>query len=181
MATPNKPGKHGSFKKDSFWLVPAIADVTAPKDTEINAVSGIYATCFLRADQGGPTKATNKVTFDNLLCEGESSEGLAPATVSMPDIVGAFDPQAAEAANDKKLFEFLRDGYTGFLVRRQNVTNDTDDQADVGEFVDVFSVDIDDAWPDKSATGPEGFYQFLCGVAYTGQRALNVAVADGTP
>lgn len=181
MAAPIKPGKHGSFKKDSFWLVPAIADVTAPKDTEINAVSGIYATCFLRGDQNGPTKTTNKVTFDNLLCEGESSEGLAPASVTMPDIVGVFDPQAAEAHDDKALFEFLRDGYTGFLVHRQNVTNDADDQAEIGEFVNVFSIDADDAWPDKSAPGPEGFYQFVSGVAYTGQRALNVAVVDGTP
>lgn len=179
MAAPVKPRKHASLKKDSFWLVPAIADVNAPKITEINAVSGIYATCFLRADQGGPAKTTNKVTLDNLLCEGESSEALAPASVSMPDIVGAFDPQAAAAHNDKKLFEFLRDGYTGYLVRRQNKENDTDDQAVVGEFYDVFSVDIDDAWPDKSAPGPEGFYQFVCGVAYTGQRALNVAAVAG--
>lgn len=181
MATPIKVNKHQSYKKDSFWLVPAIADTSEPKDTEINAVSGIYATCSLRGDQGGATKTVNKVNLDPLLCDDGTSEGLAPSTYSHPDLMGAFNPQAASGHADKALFEFLRDGYTGFLVRRQNVVNDVDDEVEVGEFVDVFPVDIDDAWSDKSAAGPEGFYQFLCGVAVTGRPAINVAVVDGTP
>lgn len=176
MAAPIKPGKHGSFKKDSFWLVSAIADVHNATDAEINDVEGIYATCYLRGDQGGAEKTVNKVSLDTLLCEDKTYESLAPASLAHPDIVGVFNPQAAETDDDKLLFEFLRDGFTGFLVRRQNVVNDADDQVTAGEFVDVFPVDIDDAWPNKSATGPEGFYQFLCGVAVTGEPGINVEV-----
>lgn len=181
MAAPIKPSRHLSQKKDSFWLVPTIADVDAPKDTEINAVSGIYATCFLRGDQAGATKTVNKVQLDTLLCEDKQFEGLAPSQISHPDLVGVFDPQAGPSDDDKALFEFLRDGYEGFLVRRQNKTNDTDDQAAIGDYVDVFPVAIDSSWPDKSGAGPEGFYQFLCGVAVTNEPGINVAVVDGTP
>ena len=181
MAAPIKPSRHLSQKKDSFWLVPAIADVDAPTDAEINAASGIYATCFLVGDQGGATKTVNKVQLATLLCEDKQFEGLAPSQISHPDLVGIFDPQAGPTDDDKALFEFLRDGYTGFLVRRQNKVNDTSDLAVAGAYVDVFPVSIDDAWPDKSGTGPEGFYQFLCGVAVTNEPGINVAVVDGTP
>lgn len=177
MAAPIKPTKHTSFKKDSWWLVPAVADVTAPTAAEVNAATGIYATCFLRADLEGATKTSNKVQTDPLLCEGEQYEALAPASVSMSDLIGAFDPQAADTDDDKALFEFLRNGYSGFAIRRQNVTNDTSDTATAGEFVDVFPVDIDSAWPGKSAAGPEGFYQFVCSVAVTSSPGINVAVA----
>ena len=176
MAAPIKPKQHTALKKDRWWLVPAIADTSAPTALEVNAAGGIYATCFLLEDQGGVTKTVNKVQLTRLLCDTAQPEALAPATFSMSDIVGVFDPQAASGDNDKKLFEFLRDGFTGYAVREQNKVNDTDDQVTAGEFVDVVPVDIDAAWPDKSGTGPEGFYTFVCGVAVTGTPVANVAV-----
>lgn len=179
MADPIKPAKHSSHKKDSWWLVPAIADTSAPTVAEVNAEGGIYATCFLRADQGGVEKTVNKVELDALLCEDGTTEGLAPASFSMSDIVGVLDPQAGPTDPDKALFEFLRDGFEGYAVRRQNVVNDVSDEVAEGEYVDVVKVDIDAAWPDKSTTGPEGFYQFTCGAAVTAVPVANVAVVAG--
>lgn len=176
MAAPVKPRKHQARKKDAWWLVPAVADTSAPTALEINAVGGIYATCFLLEDQGGVSKTVNKVTLAALLCEDATSEGLSPASFSMSDIVGVLDPQAGPTDADKKLFEFLRDGFTGYAIRRQNVVNDTSDAVTVGEYVDVVPVDIDDAWPDKNAAGPEGFYTFTSGVAVTGTPIANVEV-----
>lgn len=176
MATPTKPNKHTSLKKDSWWLVPAIADTSAPTVAEVNAASGIYATCFLLQDQGGVQKTVNKTKLAALLCEDGTSEALTAADFSMSDIVGVLDPQAGPTDDDKLLFEFLRDGYSGFAVRRQNVINDVSDAATAGQYVDVIKVDIDAAWPDKSAAGPEGFYQFTCGVAVTAVPVANVAV-----
>lgn len=176
MAAPIKPNKHTSLQKDSWWLVPTIADPSAPTALEINSVSGIYATCFLLQDQGGVTKTVNKTQLAALLCESATSEALSPASFSMSDIVGVLDPQAGPSDPDKALFEFLRDGFTGYAVRRQNVQNDVDDQAVAAEYVDVVRVSIDDAWPDKSAPGPEGFYTFTSGVAVTGVPVPNVAV-----
>lgn len=177
MAAPIKPLKHASLKKDRWWLVPTIANTSAPTALEINSVSGIYATCFLLQSQGGVAKTVNKVQLEALLCEGATSEGLAPASFSMSDIVGVLDPQADAADNDKKLFEFLRDGFTGYAVRQQNVANDASDAVVADSFVDVVPVDIDAAWPDKSAAGPEGFYTFTCGVAVTAPPIANVEVA----
>lgn len=179
MATPLKPKKHTSLKKDAWWLVPAIADTSAPKITEINAAGGIYATCYLMQDQGGVTKTVNKQQLAALLCEDATSEALTPANFSMADIVGVLDPQAGPTDDDKKLFEFLRNGFTGFAVRRQNKANDVSDAAVTGEYFDIVPVDIDSAWPDKSATGPEGFYNFTCGVAVTGIPVPNVAAVAG--
>lgn len=176
MAAPVKPNKHTSLQKDSWWLVPAIADTSAPTVAEVNAASGIYATCFLLQDQGGVSKTVNKTQLAALLCEDSTSEALSPSSFSMSDIVGVLDPQAGPTDDDKKLFEFLRDGYTGFAVRRQNVQNDTSDAAVAGQYVDVVPVQIDSAWPDKSAAGPEGFYTFMCGVAVTGTPVPNVEV-----
>ncbi len=177
MAVPVKPTKHLSRKKDAWWLVPAIANKNAPILAEVNAAAGVYATCFLLEDQGGVTKTVNKVTLAKLLCEDSTSEGLDTPTFGMTDIVGVFNPQAAVGDADKKLFEFLRNGFTGFAVRRQNVLNDTSDVATTGQFVDVVPVSIDSAWPDKTAPGPEGFYNFTCGVAVTGTPVANVALA----
>lgn len=181
MATPTKPNKHASLKKDAWRLVPAIADKEAPTDAEVNAVGGFYATCYLLQDQGGVQKTVNKVQLAALLCEDSTSEALSPASFSMSDIVGVFDPQAGPTDNDKKLFEFLRDGFDGFAVRRQNVVNDASDQFAIDEYVDVIPVSIDSAWPDKSAAGPEGFYTFSCGVAVTGEPVPNVQIVDATP
>jgi len=179
MALPIKPRQHTAQKKDRWWLVPAIADTSAPTDLEINAVSGIYATCSLLADQGGVTKTVNKVTLAMLLCQDSAPEALDKPTFSMSDIIGVLDPQADPADADKALFEFLRDGYTGFAVRQQNVINDLDDQVADDTYVDVVPVDIDSSWPDKSGPGPEGFYTFTCGVAVTGTPIPNVLVVAG--
>lgn len=177
MAAPIKINPQTAFKRDSFWLVPAIADVTAPSATEVNAAGGIYATCSLLAEQGGAEKTVNKVQRASLLCEDKTYESLAPASITHPDLMGAFSPQAPDTDDDKALFEFLRGGYTGFLVRRQGIANDVDDQVVSGEFVDVFPVDIDSAWATKNGTGPEAIYQFVAGVAVTGEPGINVAVA----
>jgi hypothetical protein len=179
MAAPIKPRKHTSLKKDAWWLVPAIADTSEPTVAEVNAAGGIYATCFLLQDQGGVQKTVNKTQLAALLCEDSTSEVRTPANFTMSDIVGVFDPQAAADDPDKALFEFLRNGFVGFAVRRQNVVNDTDDGVTAGQFVDVVAVDIDDAWPDKSAAGPEGFYTFTSGVAVTATPVANVAVVTG--
>lgn len=180
MAAPIKVNPVTSLKKDSIWLHPTCADVTAPKDTEINDAAGIYATCFLLDDQAGIEETINKVRLQALLCQDKTYEALAPSDFSHGDIVGVVNPQAASADDAKKLFEFLRDGYSGFLTSRQGVLNDVDDQVVAGEFVNTVPCDISAAsLPFKTANGAEGFYVFRAGVAVKGAVGNNVAVAVG--
>lgn len=178
MAAPIKPGLHNALQRDSFWLIPALTQAT-PKKTEIESVSGLYITCFLTEENAGWTVTFNKGTAPRLLCAATTPEVLLPSTTQGTELIGAVDPQAATAANDKKAFEFLRNGYTGFMVRRQNVRNDSADTVEVGQFVDSVAVRISEAVIDKTATGPEGVYVFKAAVAATGDPFTNKAVIAG--
>jgi hypothetical protein len=176
MAAPTKPGIHNSLQMDSFWLTPSLT-AGAPKKSEIESASGLYITCFLTEENSGWTVTFNKGTGPRLICNATTPEVLLPSTAAGTDLIGVVDPQAASAHADKKAFEFLRNGFTGYMVRRQNVKNDTADTTTVGEFVDYAPVDISKAVIDKTATSAEGVYVFKAGVAVTGDVVTNVAVA----
>ena len=176
MVAPTKPAKVRSFGKDSWWLVPAVADLDAPTVLEINAATGVNISCTLLASFEGTSATTGKVTLERYLCETVQYEANDVTTFSMSDVMGGFDPQAAESSDDKELFEFLRDGFTGFAVRRQGKTADTDTpDAVAGEFFDVVPVDIAKAIPGKSANDASGIYSFSAAVAVTGEPSFNVA------
>lgn len=174
MVLPTRPRKVQSRGKDSWFLVPAIANIQVPKITEINSVSGINISCAVLAEGDSLTRTTNKVTLPAYLCETDQYEGLDRATWSMGDIVGGFDPQADEADDDKVAFEFLRDGFTGYAVRRQAVAASVGAAA-TGQFFDVVPVEIDEAFTDTSGTDASAIYVFRAGVAVTGKPAINVA------
>jgi hypothetical protein len=177
MAAPVKPRKVQANGKDSWYLVPAVADAAAPTVAEINAVTGINISCALLATFDGLSGTTSKVTLDRFLCETETFEANDNTSYSMSDIVGGFDPQAAEASDDKLAFEFLRDGFVGYAVRRQGVVAAGSTGVTAGEFVDVVPVDIARAIPGKSNTDASGIYTWSAAVAVTGQPEFNVAVA----
>lgn len=174
MVAPFKPRKVQANGKDSWFLVPAVATLSAPSITEINAATGINISCAILADGDSLTRTTNKVTLPAYLCETDQYEGLDRATWSMGDVVGGFDPQAAAVSDDKKAFEFLRNGYEGFAVRRQAVDVNVG-AATVGEFFDIVPVAIDEAFSDKSGTDASAIYVFRAGVAVTGKPSINVA------
>lgn len=174
MVAPVKPRKVTARGKDSWWLVPTIANIANPTILEINAATGINISCAVLAEGDSLTRTTNKVTLPAYLCETDQYEGLDNATWSMGDVVGGFDPQAEAESDDKKAFEFLRDGFTGFAVRRQAVAVTTGD-AVAGQFFDIVPVDVDNAMSDKSSTDSSAIYVFRAGVAVTGAPKINVA------
>lgn len=179
MAAPIKPNKKTANGKDTWWLVPAIADMTAPKVSEVNASTGLNITCFLLAEQEGVTGTTEKVALARLLCETATTEGIGETTFSMADVQVVFDPQAASSHNDKKAFELLRNGFTGFAVRRQGIKAITDADVTAGQFVDAVPVEIAPVIPGKSATDASGIYTATGSVAVTGVPEFNRAVVAG--
>ena len=176
MAAPVKPRKVQANGKDSWYLVPAVSSLTAPSAVEINAATGLNVSCALLATFEGLTGTTSKVTLDRFLCETETYEANDNTSYSMSDIMGGFDPQAADSSDDKEAFEFLRDGFVGYAVRRQGVTAAGSASVAVGEFVDVVPVDIARAIPGKSNTDASGIYTWSAAVAVTGEPSFNVAV-----
>lgn len=176
MAAPIRPSKVTSKKKDTWWFVPALSSMTAPSKVEIDAVGALNITCYLLSDQGGVVASANKVSLPPLLCEDNTSEVTDTVNHSLSDIVGTFNPQAASGHDDKKAWElFGRSGASGYLVRRQGVLNDVEATVTVGEFVDVFSVDINAGTPDKTANDATGIYAFTCSVDLV-DHEFNVAV-----
>lgn len=176
MAAPIKPSKKTALGKDTYWIVPAIANLAAPTALEINAATGLNVTCFMLDDQEGMTGDTGKVELQRLLCETSTSESLDQTKWSMPNMRLVLDPQAAAGANDKKAWVMLKDGYTGFLVRRQNVVSVTDSAVTVGQFVDTAPAQFSVGVPTKTGNGAEAIYVFDVTVGITGTPALNVAV-----
>lgn len=174
MVAPTKPRKVRANGKDSWWLVPTVANVDAPTILEINAATGINISCAVLADGDSLSATVNKVTLPSFLCETETFEGIDNIAWSMGDVVGAFDPQADAASDDKEAFEFLRDGFTGFAVRRQGVVATTG-AAVVGQFFDVVPVDISRAVPDRSSNDSSAIYVFRAASSVTGTPGLNVA------
>lgn len=176
MVAPVKPAKIQMNGKQSFWLVPAIAVITAPTILEINAATGINLSCSLFKSFAGLKPAFSKVTLDQYLCEVESFEANDTTTWTMPDLAGGFNPQAALASNDKKAFEFLRAGYTGFAVFRNGVTADvTASEATVGQFFNVAPVAITKAADTSDASTASNIATWMAGVSVTGSPAMNVA------
>lgn len=176
MAAPIKPQKVQSKKKDTWWYVPAVANMAAPTATEINALAGLNITCFLLSDQGGASKSTNKVELPILLCEDQGGEVTDKTTVTLADLNSVWDPQAAAGSTGKKTWElFGANGASGYLVRREGVVNDVEANVTVGQFVDVFKVTIGSGVPDKTANDATGLYNFSCPVDLV-DHEFNVAV-----
>lgn len=177
MAAPTKPQKVTANGKDSWWLVPAIANVGAPVITEVNALSGLNITCYLLAEQEGVSGSAEKVRLARLLCETTTTEGLGEQTWSLADIQGVFDPQGAANSDGKKVWALLKDGFEGFLVRRQGVVALDDGAVTAGQFVDVFKVETGIATPGKTANDASGIYSFTAPVALLDQE-FNVPVVS---
>lgn len=180
MAAPIKPSKTTANGKDTWWLVPAIADPEEPTKPEIDATGGLNISCFLLAEQEGITGTTEKVALARLLCETTTTEGIGDTTWSMADVQGVFNPQAAANANDKKFWALVKDGFVGFAVRRQGVKADVDVAVTAGQFVDIVPIELGPATPGKSATDASGIYTFTAAAAVTGTPTFNVAVVAGS-
>lgn len=178
MVAPVKPTKIKMTGRQTFWLVPAIADISAPTVAEINAVSGINLSCTLLATSTALTPTFNKVAFDRYLCETDTTEANDTTSWSMADLIGGFDPQAAALSDDKAGFEFLRDPFVGFAVFRNGKPADVVSPAAVAaEFVNVAAVDITAAVDISSPAEASAWARWTAGVSVTGTPAMNVAVA----
>jgi hypothetical protein len=160
--------------QDSWVWVPAVADINEPVVTEIEAAGGFNFSCSIFSDQEGFTQSTEKVTLPMRNCETEAFEVNGSTTVSAPDFMLAFSPQAAAGADGKKAWEAMDDYANGFLVRRQGKNSKT--VVEAGDFVDVVPAQLTKKMPTKTGTGADGVYGFSVGASITGSPAWNVAV-----
>ena len=112
------------------WVA-AIADLNAPKLTEINAVGSLDISCYLSAWEAGGEQAS---VSDVRLCGTEDYEQPGKVTRSL-SLTYIENPGSA---TDNKAFETLVPQGLGFIVQRRGVV--WDDAFAVGDTVDVWPV-----------------------------------------
>jgi hypothetical protein len=177
MAAPISPAKKLSYGKDTWWLVPAVANKNAPTAAEVNAATGLNMAGVLLADFEGMSSTTAKVTIPAVMMETSVTEVSGATTHSMADMQVTFQPQAAAGSPGKKAWELVSSGsFVGFAIRRQDVDATAGD-ATTGQFVDVVPVEVDQPIPGRTSAGPDGIYVFTAPVSITGDPAFNKAVA----
>jgi len=177
MAAPITPTKKLSNGKDHYWLVTTLSSLTSPSAAEINA--GLNVTGVLLADWDGITASTSKVTLPRVMIETSTTEVNGETTITAADMQVTFQPQAAALSDGVKAFELLSAGFTGYLVRRQDVANTTSDAVTAAQFVDIFGIDVTagSVIPGKTTSGPDGIYIFTAPPSVTSAAFRKVVAA----
>lgn len=180
MAEPTTPAKKLSNGRDTWWLVPTVADPAVPKITEINQTTGgLNVAGMLLSDYEGATTSTEKVTLPKVLLETTTTEVTGETTNSLGDMTLTFQPQAASGSDGKKAWELFDGGvFVGYAVRRQDVPGTTGDAA-IGEFFDLWPISAVRNAPTKTTTGADGIYTFTASLGVTGTPQFNVAAVAG--
>lgn len=134
----------------AVWLVPAIADTTAPKLTELSAASAVDISCYLTSD-GYTTSLDQQVISDERLCSTETFEqpGRVSRTLSVTYIDNTNSPNETTSNKAK---ETLVPGSVHYVVVRRGVA--FDEPFAVGQKVTVTPVkagQYDDVAPEANS------------------------------
>lgn len=107
----------------AVWLVPAIADTTAPSLTELSAAGAVDISCYLTSD-GYTTSLDQQVISDERLCSTETFEqpGRVSRTLSVTYIDNTNSPNETTSNKAK---ETLVPGSVHYVVVRRGKAFDT--------------------------------------------------------
>lgn len=165
-----RPERKLAMAKTSWFWVPAIENLSAPTDLEINALSAINATFYMTAEQEDLTPNSEKVTLPRLAYEISAPESVGATTYSLPDRTFIWDPQGEPNSVGVKMWEALGHGPEGNLVRLQSVDAATLEQVAAGSYVDVLHVKIGAVTPTTSSNDAAGIYTLTASVGVLGYR-----------
>jgi hypothetical protein len=176
MAAPVTPAKKLANGKDTWWLVPAGTNINAPTVAEVNHATGLNISGMLLQDYEGLSVSTDRVTLPQVMLETVTTEISGQTTITAADMQITFQPQAVGGSEGKEAYELVKNGFTGYLVRRQDVLSTSSDAVVAAQFVDVLGMDVTTAIPGKTSAGPDGIYIATVPVSITSDD-WNVAVA----
>lgn len=159
-----------------YWtarLVTTIANTAAPSlGTEINAASSVAAECLFGKSWGGPSASYEKVKNERF-CTIQSYERLGKLTYSIDDFVFAADPQSGAGSTAlNKVWDLVKDGWTGYLVLRIGMSVDT--AAAAADKVWVFPIEVGVAVPQVGADNEDQMVRSA--VSVIGEVKRNVAL-----
>lgn len=171
MVAPVKTRKARSFGKKPWNFVPAGANIQTPTLAELNSITGMNASCTLLSTFAGLAKSSNKINLPAFLCETEEFEANGARTISMGDIEGGLDPQALANADDKKVYEFFKNGFVGWAWTAPGKDAKTYSTAAATDFVTIVPVEVEPAFVTETGEGAGAIFTFAAGVSVTGPIA----------
>lgn len=156
----------------SVKWVPTIADPTAPKlATELNATSAINLECLLTENFNPGASA--EVGEVRRMCSKQVQQRGGTVTLTIEDLIYAYDPQGLATAPINKAYAALVQGAKGFLAVRWGKHVDT--AWAVGDKVDIWPVEISYG-PVKVAPEANSELKAKSGVLVTGTVAQDKAI-----
>lgn len=156
----------------SVKWVPTIADVNAPKlATEINAAPSVTLECLL-TETFSPD-ASAEVGEVRRMCSKQVQQRGGTVTLTIEDLIYAYDPQGLAAAPINKAYAALVQGAKGYLVVRWGKHVDT--AWAVGDKVDIWPVEISYG-PVKLRSEANSELKAKSGVLVTGTVATDKAL-----
>lgn len=175
MAEPLRPDATRTYLRANWVFVPTIASATlAPTVAEVSGASALDFTNIAFSDGAPvPSATTNRVRENRRFGDAATGEFIGETTHEGGEITYAFAPQAAAAADGKKMWEKIPGGTTGYLVRRMGVDKATAFAA--GQFVDVWPVEFGPSRPADSGDGEAAQAAAIATYA-VGTPKYNVAV-----
>jgi hypothetical protein len=137
---------------ESIIFVPVLVAPTAPKLTELNAVTACNLSCFL---SGFAPQGTQDSVEDTRLCSEQIFEDPGDIAVSIDNLEYVYYPQATTADPNNKAYDTLVNGATGFLVDRRGLNARTAPLA-IGQQVDVYPVRLGEQFRMPLDPGAQG-------------------------
>lgn len=147
------------------WLVPAIADTTAPTLAELTAGTVVDISCYLSPDGFALTVDQATIT-DERLCTTQvfGKPGRKTYTLALTGI----DNTNSDNEDDNDLVDALDEGVAQYLVRRRGLP--FDDEIDVGQKVTVIPFEAgvkQDVPPEANSTIRSTWTCFVTGEVQT--------------
>lgn len=175
MPEPLRPLPAKIFGKQNRFIVPTIASLTlAPAVAEITGGSTLDITRMFFGDSDEPTMTTDAAELDRMWGDTESYEFIGETKYTLGMLTYPMGPQATAGSDQKKLYEKIPAGFTGFVVDRLAIPRATTPIA--GQFVNVYPIECGPSFIMKKGDGASAQGAATCRVAITGPIAQNVAI-----
>ena len=137
-----------------LWVVPAIANPSAPSLAEVTGVGSLNISCMLMGDSWAPTMEQNKGEAPRRLCSKTVVDRFGNVKYTLPDLNVTVDPQAESGDDGVKAYETLTPGLKPYILERLGI--DAEEVAwAVGQWVIPWAVELGERGPITGDTSDE--------------------------
>ena len=144
--------------------------------TDINDATSLDVTMFLYPNGWGPSVTSNKGTKPPRLGSKELLESFNRPTRQLPDLIYAYDPQAADSDPDNQALVFFEPGKEMFFIERRGLDANDEDWA-VGQYVKIHHVRLGERYDIADPTDENAEFQMQQALIYLTPPSERLAIA----